>query len=133
MENFVRWLRPNGLIVLRIPDRDSVYGFFARRTPFKAHVFYHRWVAGFPDAGKPGHAPYPTVYDPVIGYSRLKQFCESNGLRVESAYGSSSFAGRSGAKSMGIRSLVKTVSMLSFGRLSATHNNLTLLISNRSQ
>ena len=52
LEKFVLWLKPGGLLILQVPDRDSVYGFFARKTPFWFHVFYmkhfnayyRRWV-----------------------------------------------------------------------------------------
>jgi SAM-dependent methyltransferase len=30
LENFAHWLAPGGLLILRIPDRDSVFGFVAR-------------------------------------------------------------------------------------------------------
>jgi hypothetical protein len=47
---------------------------------------------------------------------------------VERAYGSK-FAARPGIKWMVIRALVRAVSILSFGHLSGTHSDLTLLIS----
>jgi 2-polyprenyl-3-methyl-5-hydroxy-6-metoxy-1,4-benzoquinol methylase len=33
LENFVRWLRPGGILILRVPDRDGVQGFLAGLTP----------------------------------------------------------------------------------------------------
>ncbi len=66
LENFRRWLRPDGLLILRIPDPRSVYGMLSRMTPFRFHVFYKRWIAGVKTAGKPGYDPFPTVYDAIV-------------------------------------------------------------------
>lgn len=59
-------LRPGGRLVVRVPDGDSVYGFFVRHSPHRAHLLYRRYVAGFREAGQPGFGPYPTVYDSVV-------------------------------------------------------------------
>ena len=61
LENFVSWLKPGGTLILKFPDRDSVFGFITRFTPHWFHVFYYRWLRGFKDAGKPGFWPYPTT------------------------------------------------------------------------
>ena len=63
MNNFVSWLRPGGLIVLRIPDRNSVYGLISKTTPFWVHVFFKKYFAGNKQAGQPGHPPYPVYFD----------------------------------------------------------------------
>ena len=44
LDNFARWIRPGGLIVLRIPDKDSVYSFVARSTPHWFHVLFCKYV-----------------------------------------------------------------------------------------
>src|SRR5690606_33965359 len=54
LSNFCRWLKPGGILILRIPDPKSVYGFLSRLTPFWFHVFYKRFIAGIKTAGKPG-------------------------------------------------------------------------------
>ena len=64
MDNFVRWLKPGGLIVLTFPNRDSVFGFFTPVTPFWFHVVFKRYVKGKEHAGKPGHPPYQTFHAP---------------------------------------------------------------------
>ena len=33
LQNFAKWLKPEGLLILRFPDRNSVYGFFTRINP----------------------------------------------------------------------------------------------------
>ena len=66
LNNFHRWLRPGGILILRIPDPESVYGFLSKATPFWLHVFYKRYIGGHKMAGKPGYDPFPTVYNPIV-------------------------------------------------------------------
>lgn len=42
MKNFVTWVKPNGIIIIKIPDPYSVRGFVTRNTPFWFHVLYYR-------------------------------------------------------------------------------------------
>jgi len=84
--NFVRWLKPGGILILRIPNRDSVRGFITRITPFWFHIFYARHLQGLKDAGKPGYAPYPTYYDKVVSRRGMYEFCERYGLHVKAEY-----------------------------------------------
>ena len=71
---FSNWLKPGGILILRIPDRDSVRGFVARLTPFWFHVFYVKYIVGLRQAGTTGFGPFRTFYDPIVsqgGYPRV--------------------------------------------------------------
>jgi len=122
LEHFVRWLAPGGMLILKVPDRDSAYGFLTRVTPFWAHVMFHRYVLREKGAGTPGHGPYPTYHDEVISQRGLREFCRSNGLPAPEVYRLCSYAnGR--AVLLG----AFLVSMLSGGRLAWRYNNLLLI------
>jgi SAM-dependent methyltransferase len=123
LENFARWLRPGGLLVMQFPDRDSAFGFVARHTPFWMHIAYHRYVLGRREAGRPGHAPYPTVYDPALSRAAIHEYCRRRSLRVceELAFGFGAPRPVSLAGSA-------AVSALSLGRLAWRHNNLLFII-----
>jgi len=86
LKNFVRWLRPGGILILTIPNRDSAWGFLTRITPFWFHVFYKRYIEGYRNAGKPGRAPFPTFYDKVVSRSGMYEFCEKHDLVVRAEY-----------------------------------------------
>ena len=86
LANFVRWLKPGGILILVIPNRDSVWGFVTRITPFWFHVFFKKHIMREPNAGKPGYAPYPTVYDKVVSRRGIHEFCESQGLKIRAEY-----------------------------------------------
>ncbi|GAA2596557.1 class I SAM-dependent methyltransferase [Actinomadura fulvescens] len=128
LDRFTEALRPGGYLILRIPDRDSVYGFLTRVTPFRVHVLYRRWVTGYKDAGKPGHEPYPTAYDPEISRRGIQKYCDEHGLKIVDEYGSDFYLSEMGRWRLLIGPMVKLVGLLSFGRLSPRHNNLSFVI-----
>ena len=82
LENFCRWLKPGGILILRIPDRESAYGFLLRITPFWVHVLYKRYIFGSRNAGKPGYDPFPTVYDSIVSRQGIRRWCVTQGLTV---------------------------------------------------
>jgi SAM-dependent methyltransferase len=118
LENFVAWAAPGGLIVMMLPNRDSVYGWTARHTPYQVHVWIYRYFFRNPNAGKPGFSPYPTYHDPVLGVKALNSFCQSRDLSIEEWFAIDTFAQRAGAKYAFVRRGMRIVRWLSFGRLS---------------
>jgi SAM-dependent methyltransferase len=127
LANFARWLKPNGLMILLIPDRDSAYGFLTRMTPHWVHVLYYRLIVGYKHAGKPGHGPYPVIYDPVVSRAGLDEFFKANGLTVRQFTALGSYLKRSRL----VRIVARTCSMLSLGRLAWRHNNLCFVAQKR--
>lgn len=128
MDRLVALLRPGGLLMLRVPDRDSVYGFITRVTPHSVHVQYKRRIRGRVNAGKPGYGPFPTVYDPVITRAGIRRFCLDRGLNVREEFGSNFHLRFFGRRAPLVDRLLRAVAALSFGRLTATHNNLGYII-----
>jgi SAM-dependent methyltransferase len=132
LENFARWLKPGGLLILRVPDRDSAFGFVARHTPFWFHVAVWRYVYGSAEAGKLGHAPYPAHYDPVLGAEAVQAFCRATGLELRHLLGHSGLEGPGLRRRLSL-AFLRALHVLSGGRLSADHNNLTFLIEKAPQ
>lgn len=128
LDRFVTWVRPGGLLLLRIPDRDSVYGWATRHTPHRTHVAFRRHVIGMPGAGAPGHGPYPTVYDPVVSRRGLRSWAESRGVTVLAEHGSSVYLQRAGRFGPVLHLGVRAISAASLGRLAADHNNLLYVL-----
>ena len=60
LDRMLAALRPGGLMVIKVPDGDSVYGWITRMTPHWVHVKYKRWIRRKKLAGTPGHGPYPS-------------------------------------------------------------------------
>lgn len=122
LDRFLEWLAPGGMLVLKIPDRDSAYGFLTRLTPFRIHVMFHRRLLRQPLAGTPGHGPYRTYYDQIVCERGLREFCRRKGLTSPEVYRLCSYANEPA-----VRLCALLVSALSLGRLAWRHNNLLLL------
>jgi SAM-dependent methyltransferase len=128
LDAMVEALRPGGLLILRVPDGNSVYAFLARLLPFWTHVLYKRVTQRDPMAGKPGHPPYRVVYDEVVTRSALNAFAAERGLEILDELGTNPHIdnmGRLGGVGMFVQRLI---ARMSAGRLVGTHNNLTLIM-----
>jgi SAM-dependent methyltransferase len=86
LTNFVDWLKPGGLLILVIPDRDSVWGFLTRLTPFRFHVLFKKYLIREPHAGEPGYPPYPTIYDKIVSRRGIHGFCADHALKLCAEY-----------------------------------------------
>jgi len=82
LKNFLKWLKPGGIAVVRIPDPYSVQGFITRSTPHAFHLWVYKHLYGWSDAGKPGNPPYPTFYSDLLSRQGMHQFCEQHGFAV---------------------------------------------------
>jgi SAM-dependent methyltransferase len=128
LTNFVRWLKPGGILLLSIPNRESARGFVTRVTPFWFHVLFYRYIRGRRNAGKPGYPPFKTYFDKVVGRQGIYAYCEKHGLEIRAEY--------SARPSRKTRSFLSTMSRLicgvvhlaSFGKLSKEHANMTYII-----
>jgi SAM-dependent methyltransferase len=128
LDRLIAALRPGGRLVVRVPDGNSVYGWAAKHAPFRLQVAYKRWIEGYPDAGKPGHAPYPVVYDSVVCLQGMREYARTRGLQTVEEVGSNTYvAGTFKAAAPAVQTLLNAVAAASRGRLTATHNNLALV------
>ena len=135
MKNFAKWAKPNGLIIIRIPDPYSVQGFITRITPHWFHVFYYRFILERKNAGKPGYGPYPTYYNPIVSRSGIRNFCNNNGNNIvlDSEYGDAYVRPREGLKLKLIHIIKRVLNTISFGFLSDKHTNLIYILRKESQ
>lgn len=121
-------LRPGGLMVLRMPDGDSVYSFITRLAPHRLHVTYKRRIRRKPLAGTPGHGPYPVVYDDVVSLRGALAWAEQHGLEVIALYGDNSHLRFFGRAAKFVDLGLRCIAALSFGRLTARYSNLILAL-----
>ncbi|MCA9782751.1 MAG: class I SAM-dependent methyltransferase [Calditrichaeota bacterium] len=130
LENLIRSTRQGGVIIVKVPDPVSVQGFVTRWTPHWFHVLYYRHILRNPNAGKPGHGPYPTHYTPVISRPGIRQFCDNSEGRVamEMELGDGYSSPGKGLRGKLIWLAKSTFWMLSLGRLSRTHTDLLFVM-----
>ncbi|MEE9363143.1 MAG: class I SAM-dependent methyltransferase [Cellulophaga sp.] len=130
LNNFVTWLKPNGIIIIKVPDPDSVHGYITRITPHWFHVFFYRFVLGNKNAGKPGYPPYPTYYNSVISRKGMSLFCNENtNIALEAEYGGGFFNPGKGALKLLIHTIKKVINIISIGVLSSKHSSLIYILS----
>lgn len=86
LARMVGWLKPGGIVVIEIPDPDTVKGRVTKITPHWFHIFYYRYILGKSHAGKQGYGPYRTIYDPVVSRRGIADFCRRHGLTIEHEY-----------------------------------------------
>lgn len=127
LTNFAQWLKPGGILVLKIPDRHSVRGFLTAVTPHWFHVFYYRYALGYKDAGKPGHAPYRTFYHPSVSRLGIRRFCRTHDFVLREELVDGSYLGR-GVVATASRRAMELIALFSGGRLSAGHVNLLYVL-----
>jgi SAM-dependent methyltransferase len=128
LDNIAGALRPGGRLVLRVPDGDSVFGWLAKRTPHRTHVWYRRHVERKPDAGKPGHAPYPTVYDDVVSVAGMRDWADRRDFKVVDVWSTNYYLDVFGPLRPLAQGAVSAIAACSRGRVSGTHNNLGFVL-----
>ena len=80
--NFASAVAPNGLVVIAAPNPHSFTGAITKYTPHWFHVWFYRGVLGNKSAGRPGTAPFRTIYHPLVSPHKLLEFCKRHGYRV---------------------------------------------------
>ncbi len=82
IEELARLLAPGGVLVLVVPNVRTPKGVITKYTPHPFHVWVRRRLLNQPDAGKPGHDPFPTVLDPAIAPERVLPQVDRLGLTL---------------------------------------------------
>jgi SAM-dependent methyltransferase len=82
LSGFCESLKPGGLMLIGAPNPKSLSGFVTKYSPHWFHVWFYRYVRGDRNAGRPGHAPFPTLFHPLVTLSNLEAFANTRGLEV---------------------------------------------------
>ncbi|MEU4573752.1 class I SAM-dependent methyltransferase [Nonomuraea sp. ATR24] len=118
-DRLLQSLRPGGLVLLRMRDRNSAYALLERLTPaWVRRLLWRRLVV----PGTPG--PLPVVHGPLASADGMHAFCLTRGLLItdEETATSGPAMGRVGG------ALVGLASRLTRGRYPATHDEITMVI-----
>ena len=81
---FVRSLQSTGVVLIAVPRKHGLQGFVTRLTPHAFHVLYYRWT-GRLNAGKPGFAPFETLFSPGVAGYELRRILEQEGCNIVAA------------------------------------------------
>jgi SAM-dependent methyltransferase len=129
LDNFARWLKEGGLVLLMIPDRDTVWGFVTRITPYWFHVAFKRFTQKNPNAGQPGFGPFPTHHDRVVSRRGIHAYCRRGSLQILHEHGRV-FQPKRGILLMTL--VTKAVALLSLGRLESRHSDVIFVLQKRT-
>lgn len=129
LDRFFQWLKPKGLLILMIPNRDSIHGFVTRITPFWFHVWFYRYILRYSDAGKPGHMPFHTFHDPIVSRRGIQSYCQQHGYLIQLEYGLSLDPEKVyKVPGPAFNLLAKSIEQISGGSLTGDHVNLVYVI-----
>jgi SAM-dependent methyltransferase len=81
LERLAGVVKRGGLIVIGAPVPMSLNGLAARFTPHVVHVWICKHLLKWPDAGKPGCAPFPVAYHRLADPSALQVQMKTFGLQ----------------------------------------------------
>ncbi|MFD9950053.1 class I SAM-dependent methyltransferase [Nonomuraea sp. NPDC059023] len=119
LDRMLQALRPGGLVLLRMRDRRSAYGWCDRAVPsWLRSLLWKRLVA----EGTPG--PLPAVYEPITSRDGMHAFCLTRGLMItdDQTTTTGPAMGRIGSAAVAL------VDKLTRGRLPSSHDEVTMVI-----
>jgi len=122
LDRFTAALRPGGLLLLHIRDRDCAAGFLDRIAP----QWVRRALWARLNPGQPG--PYRAVYEPAGSDRGIRAYTQLRGLVIthrETARTSAAGSGRTGQAVSALRGLI---SRLTRGRLTDAHDEVLYVI-----
>jgi hypothetical protein len=118
LDRLVAAIRPGGLLLLQISDRDCAAGFLDRVLPNLSRR--RLWRTCHP--GRPG--PYPAVYEPLTSVRGVYDYARLRGLVIAERQVRGGQAGRHGATPRWYLAAQRLVARLSRGRLTNAHEEV---------
>lgn len=122
LDRFVAALRPGGLLLLRVRDRDCAAAALDRLLP--GAVRKALWPRLHP--GEPG--PFPAIYDPLSSARGIQAYALAHGLVITRRESARTVPGGPGRLSRAVAAARTLVAWLSRGRLTDSHDELLYVI-----
>lgn len=127
VSSFLDWLRPGGIIIIVLPDRDTVFGRLVRVLPQWVHVFFYKRVLKAKYAGEE-FGPYPVYYDMVVSRKGIHKFCDEHEAEIILEYGRPYNLKKLGSLAPLVGAFFGFIQTISFRRLSADYVTLIYAI-----
>jgi SAM-dependent methyltransferase len=83
LSNMARALKPDGMLVLGLPNVISTKGLVTKFTPHRFHVWFYRRIKNSPRAGLPGYGPFKTYLRWSLRPRTLRASLERLGFDIE--------------------------------------------------
>ena len=120
LDRLVETLRPGGLLLLQIGDRDCATGFLDRVLPRPIRALIWRSLR----PGGPG--PYPAVYERLVSERGIQSYVLRRGLVIAQRQTLSLLPGR--RRPLWLLAVSRLAAGLSRGRLTSAHDELRYVI-----
>ncbi|MGK5554410.1 class I SAM-dependent methyltransferase [Actinomadura kijaniata] len=126
LDRLVASLKPGGLLLVRLRDRDTAFGFLDRTLPASVRGLLGH---GRPDGSAPDEQlPPATVYEKVASRQGIRWYCMMRGLVIAEEYATRHSVTSAGAGSGLLDALCRCVAGLTRGRLTAEHSEVAFVI-----
>ena len=122
LDRFAAALRPGGLLLLRIRDRDSAAGFLDRRLPGWARRAL--WARLYP--GEPG--PFPAVYEPTGSGRGIAAYMLMRGLVITQRRTTKTLPHQPERLTRMLSVILGLIAWLSRGQLTDAHDEMLFVI-----
>ena len=122
LDRFVTALRPGGLLLLRVRDRDCAAAALDRLLPRAARKAL--WARLHP--GEPG--PFPAVYDPLVCAHGIQAYALTHGLVITRREAARTVPGRPGRLATAVSAAQSLIARLTRGRRTDEHDELLYVI-----
>jgi SAM-dependent methyltransferase len=80
LHNLMRSVRPDGLLILRVPNVTSIKGLVTKFSPQALHIWVRKRVLGQKSAGEEGCGPFPTFLRFSIAPDSIRRFAARRGF-----------------------------------------------------
>lgn len=127
LDRLVAALRPGGLLLLKMRDRRSAYGFCDRLCDRAAPRWLRRmlWHRLSPAESV---GPLPAIYEPLTSREGIQKFCLTRGLMIAEDYSAMTGPARHGPHAELVAKVCRAVAALSRGRLNGDVDEITMVI-----
>ena len=122
LDRFISALRPGGLLLLRIRDRDCALGLIDRMLPQRARRLLWSRLA----PGRPG--PFPAVYEKAASDRGIQAHMQLRGMVISHRETARTLPGGPGRLARAVSALCRFICWLTRGRLTDAHDEVLYVI-----
>ena len=127
IRNLIKATKPGGILVIAMPNVNSLWGLATKYTPHWLHIFFYRYFLGTKEAGTGDKGPFPTFLKWELAPDSVRSLVLARGCKIAffKTYDPMlhSLRKRSRMLYFGYVGAAAVLKILSFSRLGGTGNS----------